>query len=108
MTVTLKRLDHVNIRTADLAGMIAWYGRVLDMHPGPRPGFTFPGAWLYADGHAIVHLVGVETAPGPIRPISGSNISRFPPMASRVCSSGSTPKARAPGSITSRISAFCR
>ena len=64
MTVTMKRLDHVNIRTADLAGMIAWYGRVLDMHPGPRPGFTFPGAWLYADGHAIVHLVGVETAPG--------------------------------------------
>ncbi len=64
MTVTLKRLEHVNLRTADLAGMIAWYGRVLGMHPGPRPGFAFPGAWLYADGHPIVHLVGVETAPG--------------------------------------------
>ena len=64
MTVTLKRLDHVNLRTADLDAMVAWYGRVLDMQPGPRPGFAFPGAWLYADGHPIVHLVGVETAPG--------------------------------------------
>ena len=64
MTVTLKRLDHVNLRTADLDAMVAWYGRILDMHPGPRPDFAFPGAWLYADGHPIVHLVGVETAPG--------------------------------------------
>ncbi len=63
MTVILKRLEHVNLRTADLAGMIAWYGRVLGMHPGPRPGFAFPGAWLYADGRPIVHLVGIETAP---------------------------------------------
>ena len=51
MTVTLKRLDHVNLRTADLDRMVAWYGRVLDMHPGPRPDFAFPGAWPYADGH---------------------------------------------------------
>ena len=64
MTVTLKRLEHVNLRTADLAGMIAWYGRILDLQPGSRPDFGFPGAWLYADGHPIVHLVGVETAPG--------------------------------------------
>ncbi len=64
MPVALKRLDHVNLRTANLEGMIAWYGRVLGMQPGPRPGFSFPGAWLYADGHPIVHLVGVETAPG--------------------------------------------
>ena len=64
MTVTMKRLDHVNLRTADLDAMVAWYGRILDMHPGPRPGFAFPGAWLYADGRPIVHLVGVETAPG--------------------------------------------
>jgi catechol 2,3-dioxygenase-like lactoylglutathione lyase family enzyme len=64
MALNLKRLDHVNLRTANLDGMIAWYGRVLGMHPGPRPGFGFPGAWLYADGHPIVHLVGTETAPG--------------------------------------------
>lgn len=64
MRVTLKRLDHVNLRTADLDGMIAWYGRVLDMHPGPRPNFDVPGAWLYADGHPIVHLIEVSREPG--------------------------------------------
>ncbi len=64
MTATMKRLDHINVRTASLEAMIEWYGRVLGMHPGKRPGFDFPGAWLYADGFPIVHLVGVEKAPG--------------------------------------------
>jgi len=64
MTATMKRLDHVNLRTGDLDAMVAWYGRILGMHPGPRPGFSFPGAWLYADGFPIVHLVGRDVAPG--------------------------------------------
>ncbi len=60
----IERLDHVNLRTTQLDEMIAWYGAVLDMHPGPRPNFGFPGAWLYAKGHALVHLVRVDTKPG--------------------------------------------
>jgi catechol 2,3-dioxygenase-like lactoylglutathione lyase family enzyme len=64
MTATMKRLDHINVRTADLDAMVEWYGRVLGMHPGKRPGFGFSGAWLYADGFPIIHLVGVEKAPG--------------------------------------------
>jgi catechol 2,3-dioxygenase-like lactoylglutathione lyase family enzyme len=64
MTARMKRLDHVNLRTGNLDAMVAWYGRILDMHPGPRPGFTFPGAWLYADGHPILHLVGRDATPG--------------------------------------------
>ncbi len=58
-----ERLDHVNIRTANVEKMVDWYGRVLDMHPGPRPDFPFPGAWLYVGNHAVVHLVGVEHQP---------------------------------------------
>lgn len=54
---TIQRLDHVNILTANLQGMIAWYGDILDMHPGPRPPFPMGGAWLYANGIAHVHLV---------------------------------------------------
>lgn len=60
----IERLDHLNIRTARLDEMISWYGRVLDMHPGPRPDFPFAGAWLYAGGQALVHLVEVATEPG--------------------------------------------
>lgn len=64
MAVSLKRLEHVNVRTARLDEMVAWYGRMLGMRTGPRPGFSFPGAWLYAGEHPIIHLVGRDSHPG--------------------------------------------
>lgn len=59
----LRGLDHVNVRTAKLDEMIAWYDNVLDMKTGPRPAFQFPGAWLYCSGNPIVHLIGVDEEP---------------------------------------------
>ncbi len=64
MTAAIQRLDHVNVRTAALDAMAAWYGRLLGLEPGPRPDFPFPGAWLYAGDRPLVHLVGTGTAPG--------------------------------------------
>jgi catechol 2,3-dioxygenase-like lactoylglutathione lyase family enzyme len=58
----LGTLDHVNVRTRNLEKMVDWYRRVLDMETGPRPSFSFPGAWLYVGGKPIVHLVGVDRA----------------------------------------------
>ena len=63
MGLELKRLDHVNIRTARLDTMIAWYTRFLGMTVGARPDFSFPGAWLYAGPDPIIHLVGRESTP---------------------------------------------
>ena len=63
MTVTIKQLDHVNVRTSRLDEMIRWYGEMLGMKTGPRPDFRFPGAWLYAGDHPAIHLVGVEEEP---------------------------------------------
>lgn len=60
----IERLDHVNIRTAQLETMVAWYEDILGLKRGPRPDFGFPGAWLYAGEDAIVHLVTVEGEPG--------------------------------------------
>ena len=60
----IERLDHLNIRTHRLETMIDWYGRVLGMTTGPRPNFSFPGAWMYANGQALVHLVGVAEEAG--------------------------------------------
>lgn len=59
--------DHVNVRTAQLDRMIAFYGDVLGLQSGPRPDFAFPGAWMYLGDRALVHLVGVTTTepPGP-------------------------------------------
>jgi catechol 2,3-dioxygenase-like lactoylglutathione lyase family enzyme len=62
-TVQLRKLDHVNIYTADVARMVEWYGRVLGLPAGDRPPFSFPGAWLYCGDVAAVHLIGVETQP---------------------------------------------
>lgn len=59
----IERLDHVNIVTNALPDMVAWYEEVLGLSPGARPDFPFPGAWMYAGDHAVVHLVGREGPP---------------------------------------------
>ena len=58
----LGMLDHVNVRTRNLDKMTDWYERILGMKSGKRPGFSFPGAWLYVDDKPYVHLVGVDRA----------------------------------------------
>lgn len=79
----LQSLDHVNVRTSNLAAMIAWYGDILGMVTGPRPGFGFGGAWLYCDGKPIVHLVEVREEPAAIAPkiehfaIGGTDLEGF-------------------------------
>jgi catechol 2,3-dioxygenase-like lactoylglutathione lyase family enzyme len=62
--------DHVNIRTANLDAMVAFYGTVLGLRPGRRPDFGFPGAWLYLGEQAYVHLVGVTATPA-----AGGNVT---------------------------------
>lgn len=59
----LTGFDHVNVRTANLDSMVAFYDEILGLKPGRRPDFGFPGAWLYLGDQAFVHLVGVKTAP---------------------------------------------
>ncbi|MEO0486100.1 MAG: VOC family protein [Pseudomonadota bacterium] len=56
----ITHLDHVNVRTPQLATMVAWYRDVLGMTAGARPAFPFPGAWMYGGGTVMVHLVGIE------------------------------------------------
>jgi catechol 2,3-dioxygenase-like lactoylglutathione lyase family enzyme len=52
-------MNHFTILTDNLEGTLAFYGELLDLHPGPRPPFKFPGAWLYArDGREpILHVI---------------------------------------------------
>ena len=55
----VQRMDHFNILTDDLPATLAFYEEHLNLKPGPRPPFSFPGAWLYADGgkDPILHVV---------------------------------------------------
>jgi len=61
----LNRLDHVNLRTANLEALQDFYVQVLGMTPGARPPFAFGGAWLYSGGFPSVHLVEVAAQPAP-------------------------------------------
>jgi catechol 2,3-dioxygenase-like lactoylglutathione lyase family enzyme len=62
----IRGLDHVNVRTANLAGLLEFYREVLGLEPGERPPLGFPGAWLYAGAQAVIHLVEVTEAPAPV------------------------------------------
>lgn len=66
----LTAFDHVNVRTAHLDTMMAWYVDILGLRSGFRPDFPFPGAWMYLGDRAVVHLVSVT---GP--PQAGGNIT---------------------------------
>ena len=59
----LLALDHVNLRTTRVAQMRTFYCEVLGLVAGPRPAFSFGGAWLYCGERAVVHLVEVAEAP---------------------------------------------
>jgi catechol 2,3-dioxygenase-like lactoylglutathione lyase family enzyme len=67
-------LDHVNIRTTDLARTQAFFTEVLGLTIGWRPDFAFGGAWLYAGDKDVVHLVEVSRAGAATR---GSSLDHF-------------------------------
>ncbi len=58
-------LDHVNLRTSRLEELKAFYQKVLGLQEGPRPDFSFGGAWLYCGDRPVVHLVAVPERPDP-------------------------------------------
>lgn len=56
--VGITGLDHINIDTSKPEETVAFYEGVLGLEnrPQDRPDFGFPGAWLFLDGHPVVHL----------------------------------------------------
>lgn len=67
-------LDHINIRTAELAKTRAFFTDVLGLTVGWRPDFPFGGTWLYAGEKDVVHLVEVAKPSAPSR---GSALDHF-------------------------------
>jgi catechol 2,3-dioxygenase-like lactoylglutathione lyase family enzyme len=71
MSINVGRLDHYNVSTRNLGATIRFYEDVLGLVNGPRPPFDFPGAWLYSDGHPVLHLNDISPTDTPQRPDSG-------------------------------------
>lgn len=67
MTAMLQALDHVTLRSTDLARSLRFYGQ-LGLEAGPRPAFSVPGSWLYASGRPVLHVLDkpVEARGGAI------------------------------------------
>ena len=92
MGMSVGVLDHFNIRTRKLDDTVRFYEDVLGLEKGARPNFAFPGAWMYSEGKAVVHLVDISKTDEPQKPDSGvvhhvAFISRGSPA----CSSGWNP-----------------
>lgn len=68
--MSVHAMNHFTVLTDDVERTVAFYGEYLGLAPGYRPDLGFPGAWLYADGAAILHVVGgrkhEELKPGVI------------------------------------------
>ncbi|WP_454726651.1 MULTISPECIES: VOC family protein [Cupriavidus] len=58
-------MNHFTVLTDALEDSVRFYREVLGFETGPRPPFSFPGAWLYAGGAPIVHLVATHALPAP-------------------------------------------
>jgi len=59
-------MNHFTVLTNDLDATNAFYVDILGLSVGFRPDLGFPGAWLYVDGQAVLHIVagrGVPASP---------------------------------------------
>ena len=73
MSMSVGMLDHYNVSTRNLRDTVRFYEEVLGLVNGPRPPFDFPGAWLYSEGHPVLHLNDISPTDKPQRPDSGVN-----------------------------------
>ena len=65
--MTIEGMNHFTVLTDDVAKTVRFYGDVLGLVAGERPNMQFPGAWLYAQGRAILHIVGGRS-PDALKP----------------------------------------
>jgi catechol 2,3-dioxygenase-like lactoylglutathione lyase family enzyme len=71
MSMSVGVLDHYNVSTRNLRDTVRFYEEVLGLVNGPRPPFDFPGAWLYSEGHPVLHLNDISPTDKSQRPDSG-------------------------------------
>ncbi|QYD68605.1 VOC family protein [Paraburkholderia edwinii] len=78
-------LDHATIVTPDLDAVRRFFVDIVGLSDGARPPFRFDGAWLYADGRAVIHLVDSTSPAGsPNDAVHGRVSPRIDHVAFRV------------------------
>ena len=51
-------MNHFTVLTDDVDRTVEFYRATVGLEPGPRPDLGFPGAWLYCEGQAVLHIIG--------------------------------------------------
>ena len=56
--MAISAMNHFTVLTDDVPRTVDFYCNLLGLVDGARPDLGFPGAWLYAEDAAILHIVG--------------------------------------------------
>ncbi|HTS52586.1 MAG TPA: VOC family protein [Burkholderiales bacterium] len=56
-------MNHFTVLTQNLDATREFYIAVMGLTDGPRPDLGFPGAWLYAGGQAVLHIIAGRALP---------------------------------------------
>jgi catechol 2,3-dioxygenase-like lactoylglutathione lyase family enzyme len=59
----IQGMNHFTVLTDDLDGTLRFYVDGLGLKVGPRPDLGFPGAWLYVDDAAVLHVIAGRALP---------------------------------------------
>jgi catechol 2,3-dioxygenase-like lactoylglutathione lyase family enzyme len=59
----IQGMNHFTVIAENLDRTLEFYVGLLGLEQGHRPDLGFPGAWLYADGRAILHVYGDRPVP---------------------------------------------
>lgn len=59
----IQGMNHFTVIAESLDRTLEFYVGLLGLEQGHRPDLGFPGAWLYADGRAILHVYGDRPVP---------------------------------------------
>ena len=63
--MAISGMNHFTILAEDLDATRSFYTEVLGLTEGYRPPLSFPGLWLYAGDHPIVHVIQRSPLPEP-------------------------------------------
>jgi catechol 2,3-dioxygenase-like lactoylglutathione lyase family enzyme len=70
--VGIQRLDHITLRTRKAAETVRFFTEAIGLSEGWRPGFRFPGHWLYNGDTAVLHIVTITDDEGELRSYLGA------------------------------------
>ena len=61
--MSIQGMNHFTVLAGDLEATKAFYIDLLGLSDGHRPPLGFPGAWLYAGGEPVLHVIAGRPLP---------------------------------------------